>query len=109
MERKKFEPWRPWEGSAKLVENEKFKDPENEDKHPCAYSQGEQQMILNSHKYFQKTLKDPSRAVRTKSFKKHCLSCGKAWTSSTGKQNKEPRTRLKSRQFHQRFNKSNNL
>ena len=62
---KKFEPWRPWEGSAKLAENEKFKDPENEDKCPWAYSLGEQQMILNSHKYFQKTLKDPSRAVKT--------------------------------------------
>ena len=90
------------EGSAKLAENEKFKDPENEDKHTWAYSQGEQQMILNSHKYFQKTLKDPSRAVKTtadaqKCFKKHCLSCGKAWKSSTGKQNKEPRTLLKSR------------
>ena len=65
MERKKFEPWRSWEGSAKLAENEKFKDPENEDKHPWAYSPGEQQIILNSHKYFQKTLKDPSRAVKT--------------------------------------------
>ena len=106
MERNKFEPWRPWEGSAKSAENEKFvepnnqqsvneplrpelpagkkelqeciaevaaqlvensnfKDPENEGKHPLAYSSGEQQMILNCHKYFQKTLKDPSRAVKT--------------------------------------------
>ena len=29
---------------------------------------------------------------RPKSFKKHCLSCGKTWKSSTGKQNKDPRT-----------------
>ena len=30
MERKKFEPWRPWEGSAKLAENEKFVEPNNQ-------------------------------------------------------------------------------
>ena len=65
LEGKKFEPWWSWEGSAELAENEKFKDPENEDKHPWAYTQEEQQMVLYSHKYFHKTLKDPSRAVKT--------------------------------------------
>ena len=51
---------------AQLVETDSnFKDPENEDKHPWAYSPGEQQMILNCHKDFQKTLKDPSRSVKT--------------------------------------------
>ena len=30
MERKIFEPWRPWEGSAKLAENEKFVEPNNQ-------------------------------------------------------------------------------
>ena len=30
MERKKFEPSRPWEGSAKLAENEKFVEPNNQ-------------------------------------------------------------------------------
>ena len=30
MERKKFEPWRPWEGSAKLAENEKFVERNNQ-------------------------------------------------------------------------------
>ena len=105
MERKKFEPWRRWESSAKLAENEKFKDPENEDKHPWAYSQGEQQMIIEFSQIFSENFKGsiPSceyHCRRPKSFKKHCLSCGKAWKSSTGKQNKEPRTLLKSRQFH---------
>ena len=30
IERKNFEPWRPWEGSAKLAENEKFVEPNNQ-------------------------------------------------------------------------------
>ena len=30
MELKKYEPWRPWEGSAKLAENEKFVEPNNQ-------------------------------------------------------------------------------
>ena len=30
MERKKFEPWRPWGGSTKLAENEKFVEPNNQ-------------------------------------------------------------------------------
>ena len=93
MERKKFEPWMAWEASAKLAENEKFKDPENEAKHPWAYSQGEQQMILNSYRYFQKTLKDPSQAVKT-------TDDALKVRSSMGKQNKEPKTLLRSRQFH---------
>ena len=50
---------------AQLAENSNFKDPENEDKHPWAYSPGKQQVILNCHKYFQKALKDQSRAVKT--------------------------------------------
>ena len=30
MERKNFEPWRPWEGSSNLAEDEKFVEPINQ-------------------------------------------------------------------------------
>ena len=45
------------EVAAQLVENSNSKDPENEEKHSWAYSPGEQQMILNCHKYFRKTVR----------------------------------------------------